>query len=195
MTQHILTEEELFCLEGCRSYKQYHRMRQDFEGGKCAFCNPDPEINKILWEDDHVMAWHVASAYMREELRLHYMIVPKKHVRFETKLSFKAVESIHRAKRFMGERFRYQGGLTHVREGDMRLNAGTVPHLHYNIFEPNMTGEVRVPVFKAVDDREENNARSARFSNIFEKDVSPEEFEELCKKDSYYKDGRPKILP
>lgn len=170
---HELTEEELFCLQGCRSYKQYHKMRKGFEEGVCAFCNPDRKLNKIIWEDENVYLWHVPTEYMRKELASHWLIVPVKHVRFETDLTPREWISVFRAKRFMHENFDYRGGVTHVREGDMRLNAGTVPHLHYNIFMPNKTGEVRIPVFKTPEDSETNLKRVKGFEEYYNTGIAP----------------------
>ena len=57
---------------------------------------------------------------------------------------------------------------THVREGAMRLNAGTVPHLHFNTFVPNRQQEVRIPVFKDPKDRESNRLRTVGFAKDYE---------------------------
>lgn len=171
-----LTEEELFCLQGTRSYKQYHEMRKGFEDGHCQFCDLDRSFNQVVWEDEHVFAWHVPEAYLRKELRLHMLIVPKRHVRFEADLSDSEALSVHTAKRMMRDLSGYQGGLVHAREGDMHLNAGTVPHLHYNIFEPNQSGEVRVPVFKLPKDRKMNEYRAQLYARLYEGGVTPESF-------------------
>ncbi len=173
MDQRILTDEELFCLEGCRSYKQYYKMRKGFEEGSCAFCNLDRTLNNVLFEDEHAMAWTVPDNYMRKELAYHALFVPKRHIRFETDLSDAEVLSLHQAKKFMHQKFSYQGGCTHVREGDMRLNAGTVPHLHYNTFMPNKTDEVRIPVYKLESDRTQNETRAAHFDKDYEAGIEP----------------------
>ncbi len=163
-----ITDEERFCLEGCRSYKQYYKMRRQFESDICAFCHPDPGLNEIIWQDPHFMVWPVHEEFRRPELKLHILIVPKRHVRFIADLSDNEWLSLGEAARFVRYEFAYTGGLFHAREGDMRNNAGTVPHLHINIFEPNGSGEVRVPVFKDSHDRVENQARTAEFSARYE---------------------------
>lgn len=186
-----LTEEEQFCLEGCRSYKQYYGMRKGFEGGVCAFCNPDPELNQIVWQDDFMRVWHVHPKFMRPELRLHVLIVPKQHVRFLADLSIGEWVSLGCATQFAKMHFGYTGGLFHAREGNMRNNAGTVPHLHINIFEPSGTAEVRVPVFKNPKDREENERRARRFSKFYVDGVTPEKFDQLVYDRVVDKDGWP----
>lgn len=175
-----LSDEEQFCLEGCRTYKQYYGMRKGFERRICAFCNPDPELNQIVWQDNYMMVWHVHPKFMRtEELRLHILIVPKDHVRFAADLPLEAGASLIMANRFAKEHFEYTGGLNHAREGDMRLNAGTVPHLHWNLFEPNLQKEVRVAVFKEPEDRDANRARAQHFSGHYEQNVTPEQYDQL----------------
>lgn len=172
MAGHPLTEEQLFCLEGCRNYKQYHHMRRGFESGSCVFCQVDRSFNTILWEDEYAMAWHVPKEFLNTKLAYHALFVPKRHVRFETDLRPAEVLSLHEAKKYMHQKFNYSGGCTHVREGDMRLNAGTVPHLHYNTFMPNQSGEVRIPVFKDPEDRNRNKERAAEFSHMYEGGVA-----------------------
>lgn len=166
---HALTEEHRFCLEGCRSYTQYYNMRKGFEKRACVFCPEhfDRTYNEVLWEDYRAIAWHVRDELLRTALRLHIIVIPKRHVRFESDLTDAEVLSIHRAKCAMHKRFKYTGGLVHAREGDMRLNAGTVPHLHYNIFQVNKSGEVRIPIFKKTAQRKENIARAAAFAQRY----------------------------
>jgi hypothetical protein len=55
----------------------------------------------------------------------------------------------------------------------MRMNAGTVPHLHYNTFNPSGAGEVRIPVFKDPSDRAENELRAAAFAARYEANEVP----------------------
>lgn len=168
MTIRPLSAEEAFCLEGTRSYAQYYKMRKGFEEGACAFCQLDRDLNTVLSEDDYAMAWLVPAEYMRAGLAYHALFVPKRHVRFEFELTDEEVLSIHRLKKEIHARFAYKGGNTHVREGDMTLNAGTVPHLHYNTFTPNRTTEVRIPVFKEDKERDANVARAAEFGLLYE---------------------------
>ena len=166
--KHILTPEELFCLEGCRTQEQYNKMRKGFEKESCAFCKLDRNLNEVLWEDERAMVWKVPKQYLRKTLKLHALVVPVRHVRFEADLSDEEAVSIHHGKQFIANVLGYLGGISHVREGSMRANAGTVPHLHYNIFEPNQTGEVRIPVFKDPRDREANKERAAGFALNYE---------------------------
>lgn len=173
MPEHILTDEELACLEGCRSYPQYYQMRKNFEARVCTFCKLDRELNEVLFEDAYAYAWVVPEQYKRGELAYHALFVPKRHVRFETDLTTLEVLSLHEAKRVLHARFNYTGGCTHVREGTMRLNTGTVPHLHYNTFMPNRTGAVTISVFKSFEDQKKSVERAAGFAALYEAGERP----------------------
>lgn len=148
-------------------------MRKNFEDGVCPFCTIDTSINAILWENEHAMAWVVPDAFRRSSLRVQALVVPKRHTRFVKDLIPEEVLSIHRGIQFITAECQYRGGLLHVREGDMRLNAGTVAHIHYNIFEPTGTEEVRVPVFKDDNDRIRNRERTTNFAVRYESGQEP----------------------
>lgn len=64
--------------------------------------------------------------------------------------------------------FDLPGGGVIIRFGDMRRNAGTVPHLHENIMVPDGTAEVRIPLFKNPEDRQKNGARATEFAKRYE---------------------------
>lgn len=162
MTQ--LTEEQVACLEGCRSYAQYERMRSGFENGYCEFCNLDTDLNSVIWENTHVCCWAVPKQFLRTELAHHFIIIPKRHVRFPEDLHAWEVLGMHRARMFIFKEHSIAGGALVTRFGDMRLNAGTVPHMHENIMVPNCSGEVRVPLYKDPADREENRRRAEEFA-------------------------------
>jgi diadenosine tetraphosphate (Ap4A) HIT family hydrolase len=168
-----LTDEELFCLEGCRSYPQYHKMRAGFESGHCEFCNLDRTLNTVLWEEEDVVCWAVPSQFLRNELLHHFIIIPKRHVRFPWELVPDEVTSMQWARMILSRKYELRGGIMATRFGDMNLNAGTVPHLHENIMVPNGTGEVRVPVFKDPSDRAENQVRAAQFAKRYEAGDQP----------------------
>lgn len=170
---HTLTEEELFCLLGCRKYPQYYRMRKGFEQNRCQFCDLDRTLNIVLYEDEHVMVWEIPEAFKRKELREQYLVVPKRHIRFPWEVTHEEHESFRHALRWLGSNVTLRGGMIFARFGDMSLNAGTVPHLHWNIWVPLETDEVRIPVYKKVDDLEASKKRAAVFAADYEAGVIP----------------------
>jgi diadenosine tetraphosphate (Ap4A) HIT family hydrolase len=163
MCIHQFTDEELFALQGCRSYRQYYDMRKCMEASLCIFCGTDMHAD-VLFKTNDIRLWHVSPKYMRKTLRYHFLIVPRRHIRFEAEMTDREYLDVWYAKRFLNEKFPYAGGMTFVREGDMRFNAGTVSHLHYNVFVPNETGEVMVPIMKSEVHRDMNMSRAEGFS-------------------------------
>lgn len=185
-----LSGEEQFCLEGCSTYKQYHQMRSNFERNICVFCQLDRKKNEVLWEDRHFMVWKVPDGVGKKRpLKHHILIVPKRHVRFVADLFYAEAISLIKANRFVKEVLGYTGGLNHAREGDMRNNAGTVPHLHFNLFEPDGSAEVRVPVYKDPSDRFDNQARAIRFAYWYVVGVTPNQYQELLERKLVTEDG------
>lgn len=172
-----LTDEEHFCLEGCRSYRQYCGMRKRFESGSCVFCSLDRTVNEVLFEDEHAYCW--STPYPRDSLKHEYLIVPKRHVRRPWELETEELRSIHLQMGRIAEEIGFDGGILTARIGDMRLNAGTVPHLHYNLWQPSGTEEVRIPVFKDPAGRSMNRDRAERFAELYERNISPERFDQL----------------
>jgi diadenosine tetraphosphate (Ap4A) HIT family hydrolase len=173
---HVLSEEEKFCLRGCRGYEQYYRMRKGFEDGACAFCQLDRTFNKVGCENDSWMMWEVPAQFVRKETALHLLIVPKRHIRFPWDLS--AMEQADCAEMWTHICEHYKavapGGIVAIRFGDMEYNAGTVPHLHMNVMVPSRQGELRIPVFKTEDDAEGNLIRMAGFSAMYDKGETPQ---------------------
>jgi len=167
---HELTLEEIFCLEGCRDYAQYFRMRKQFEARFCPFCTIDTSVNKILYENESWVVWE--NAFPRKELLVQLVIVFRGHIRFLEEISPEGWQNffcvIQWIEGIEGHYAIGRGGNLHVRFGPMNDNAGTVPHLHWNYWIPNGIGEVRIPVFKDPTDREVNRVRMQEFACRYE---------------------------
>ncbi|HEU4677321.1 MAG TPA: hypothetical protein VFS75_01225 [Candidatus Paceibacterota bacterium] len=169
-----LTGERLICLQGCRSYKQYYEMRRRFEKDICTFCEL-PKENEIIWEDEHMRVWHVPLKYMREdELKYHFVIAPKRHVRRMEELTDDEAVSLHHAHQIIGAKYHMPGGGYVTRFGAIAYNAGTVDHLHVNIYVPSGDNEFRVPLMKSPEQREENRIRAAEFAARYDAGEVPE---------------------
>ncbi len=143
-------------------------MRHTFENDVCTFCKLNRTLNKVHWEDRYVMTWHVPPQMQRSELKVQHLIVPKRHVRAPWEMNGLEWKSLEKAVNQMGSSLQLPGGMFFARFGNMNLNAGTVPHLHFNVWVPNKTGEVRVPIFKDAGSREENQKRMAGFAVRYE---------------------------
>lgn len=161
-----LSDEEKFCLEGCGSYWQYHHVRSNFEHGICPFCVRNP-INVILHENTYWMLWENPYKNTRH-CKTMLVIVLKQHVRSLVDMNLKQWTYLEDMLLWATQKFKLSGGVLLMRFGDMRENAGTVPHLHFNLWVPDGTGEVRIPVFKDPKNREKNKERAAAFAARYE---------------------------
>ena len=168
---HILTDEEEFCLQGCGSYKQYYIMRKRFEE-ECVFCVIDPQVNKILFENEHWRLWENAFVDGRG-MKTALLIASKEHWRALQDIPRSAWSALYDALEYAEEHFDLPGGMLFMRFGDMRMNAGTVPHLHINLWVPSGEKEVRVPIFKKPEDRQRNIARASAFARRYEAGETP----------------------
>lgn len=161
-----LTEEELYCLENCTTFEQYRVMRLRFESGRCNFCELDLELNFTLYENRHWILWE--NAFKNERAcQTMLVIATKKHLRTLVEISNEAWSSFHDLLTWADQHFDLPGGMLFIRFGDMRLNAGTVTHLHWNLWVPDQSTELKIPVFKDPEKREKNRMRAAVFATEF----------------------------
>jgi len=167
-----LTDEQIFCLADCDEYEKYRIARQDFERDVCTFCEPDPILNDVLFEDPcgspSIVVWHAHEQFKRKDLLWQFLIVPTRHVRFPWELNGEENHSVFVVNRWLNEHFELRGGMFFARFGDMRLNAGTIPHLHWNLWVPLEGSEVRIPISKGMAHRDRNRERMAWFAEQYE---------------------------
>jgi len=148
-------------------------MRRNFEAQHCTFCNLDRRLNQVVWEDEQVIAWEIPKQYQRSELEYQYMVVPVRHIRFPWEMEKREILSLSQAQIALNEDVQFTGGIWFARFGDMSLNAGTVPHLHWNLWQPKGDAQVSIPVVKGSRARSENEVRAANFSERYEGNEIP----------------------
>lgn len=109
------------------------------------------------------------------------LIASKEHWRIPTDISPQGWIDFGAMNTWAFENYDLPGGMLFVRFGDMRLNAGTVPHMHWNLWVPNETKEVRVPIYKTPEDTLNNIERQQRFATLYQLAFTPDHFEKLIK--------------
>lgn len=164
---HWFSPEELWCLADCSSFKQYFTMRKRFESEQCGFCVIDPAINTTLFKNDHWILWENAFKNNRA-CKVMLVIITKEHWRRLGEITPEAWASFYKVIGYAEKHYDLEGGMLFMRFGNMQLNAGTVPHLHFNLWVPDETGEVRVPIFKKPEDRQASEDRAAGFAKRYE---------------------------
>jgi diadenosine tetraphosphate (Ap4A) HIT family hydrolase len=161
------TEDELVCLENCGTYTQYHHMRSHFENRTCPFCRIDPSVNTIILAHEH---WTVVENAFKNDRSCSTMlvIISRRHVRHFRDLTEAEWKSLG-TDILLGchEKMAEAGGMLFARFGNMAMNEGSVPHLHFNLWIPDGTGEVRIPLFKGGDTRAKARQRAADFATRY----------------------------
>ena len=167
-----LSAEEEYCLTNCSTYEQYHHMRTGFENNTCPFCVPDHVRNvKLEGTNAH---WYVCdNAFPRDTLETQLLMWPHRHVRNPWDLSQEEWLALFDVLRWVESEYHLPGGMLFARFGDNRWSEGTVPHLHFHIWVPNNTDEVRIPILKNATVRAENANRAAAFAARYEAGEKP----------------------
>lgn len=173
MINRTLTHEEKFCLEGCSTYAQYYEMRRQFESGVCPFCVVNSSINKTLFDNEHWLVWENAFS-AGEHCKHMFVIVAKRHIRILPNVTPAGWMALDEALSWLHAMYRLPGGMLFLRFGDMCFNAGTVPHLHFNLWVPDGSGEVRIPLYKTPEQREKNRVRALTFAEHYRSNLVPE---------------------
>jgi diadenosine tetraphosphate (Ap4A) HIT family hydrolase len=139
----------LYNLDAARGAEQLERMRSLEAEGICIFCPEHAgawQREPVEYEGDH---WYVTrNDFPYAGTAAHYLIVARRHVsRFE-ELPDEAGAELWKIRRELAERLASSSYATVERSGDMRLNGGSVEHLHVHFValapEPSETVRFRV---------------------------------------------------
>lgn len=172
---HQLTEEEIHCLRGCTEFLYYCKMRERFEHKVCAFCDPHLFDNPILFQNKGWTVWRVPQGYSDygKVLQTQLVFFPNTHVRHLSHLTQEQRLGFWELIDWIYQNYDIPGGAFFARVGDMRYNVGTVPHLHFNLFVPNGSGEVNIPLQKANDTFEAHDKQMREFAARYEAGERP----------------------
>lgn len=165
-----LSDEEIECLRGCHEFVYYCKMRERFEDGMCAFCNPEMFDNTVLYQIHGWTVWGVPREYSSygQVLTTQLVFFPRYHIRHLNELKQNEREGFWDLIDWVYKNYLIPGGAFFARVGDMRHNVGTVPHLHFNVFVPNRMGEVIIPLQKDRNTWQEDDTRMREFEARYE---------------------------
>jgi ATP adenylyltransferase len=172
----ITSEGTIICISRARRFSQYCKMVEDALAvpAKCPFCPPlDPKYNEVITENEHWWVWQSKSP--EKNTAHHFLFVPKRHVADTNQLTEPEMIFLFGLIRRIKERFNIVSCGLLIRDGDARLSAGTIEHLHVHLMVPDGKGRVESPFFKGA----EAEARSMRQAVIFEKVRTGTKFEDL----------------
>jgi diadenosine tetraphosphate (Ap4A) HIT family hydrolase len=146
----------LYNLDAARGSEQLERMRALEAEGVCIFC---PE-HAATWQrepvEDEGEHWYVTrNDFPYAGADAHFLIVARRHVQAFQDLPDEAGAELWRIRRELAARLGAPAYATVERSGDMRLNGGSVEHLHVHFValgpDPAHTVRFRVSA-RAADD-------------------------------------------
>ncbi len=160
-----LTPAQCAILARARTFLLYRQARADLLNGKCPFCVLDPKFNVVCAENEYWYAW--PSKAPEKNTTTHLIIAPKRHVKSMNELD-DATEGLALLMllRLLNQIFGITASGLLCRDGDARLSAGTVEHLHLHKMVPNGKGRVESPFFKGAEAEAESNARAIVFEKL-----------------------------
>jgi dihydrofolate reductase/diadenosine tetraphosphate (Ap4A) HIT family hydrolase len=127
----IRSDRALYDLDAARSPQQRDRMARLERAGVCIFCSPDTAEHgeqPVEWRGEH---WFVTrNRYPYAGTTGHYLIVANRHVTAFDELPDEAGAELWQIKRRLKDRLAPAATATVERSGDMRLNGGSIAHLH-----------------------------------------------------------------
>lgn len=138
-----LLREDIGSLLNTGTYQYYKLLRGYKITGICPFCQVDPKVNKILWENEHWMIWDNPVGKNDPALGRHLVIPIKgEHHTYLRVLKDPGVgDAFFEICCWAQENLGVPDGAIIMRFGNPRKNAGSIRHIHGNIKVP--TGELR----------------------------------------------------
>jgi diadenosine tetraphosphate (Ap4A) HIT family hydrolase len=139
-------------------------MVKDALAGNCPFCKLDPAFNVVIAETTTWNAWQ--SRAPEKGTAHHFIIAPKRHVKAVKELNYGEWVSLVEILNKLDEQHGITSSGIQIRDGDARLSAGTVEHLHVHKMVPNGTVRVESPFFKGAESEAEGHARAIVFEKF-----------------------------
>ncbi len=141
-----LTRDQILTLSRARKLEQFEDMIRAYRDGKCLFCDPLGEKNIVVHEAHGWRIW--VNPIPEKRTRVHLVMASVRHIGPDDEILPEDFVGIGEMFRYARAEFKIPGGGLLMRFGSTEFNAGTMLHLHANIMEPDLSGEVRVPLAK-----------------------------------------------
>lgn len=119
--------------KSARSEAQLKHMQDLARRKICIFCpeNIHEDKNKIEIETAH---WLVKkNSYPYEHTKLHLILIPKKHVKTISELPTESMSEFLALVAACENKYKLASYAVGIRSGDMRLNGGSIEHLHAHL--------------------------------------------------------------
>ena len=154
-------------LQGCRQFRQYVVTRVAAEKGEagCVFCNPDP--SKVIKEGEFCRLLWCNPPH--NHTKHHLLIVSIRHLVEPGDISEEEWTAVLGWWIWAIQEFKIPGGGLGIRFGHPRFNAGSIEHLHWNIWDPDGTGRVQMTLAKEPEEVAASVARAERFATVYDR--------------------------
>lgn len=181
--------EDIWRLFNTSNYPYYKQTVAYLRSGDCPFCQIDPTVNKVLFENDYWRLW-INGIAPRPGQTCQLIIPSKNHIESISQMTREEWASLYDifawARTNLGVEVADEGALV-LRSGPAWKNAKSVPHLHVNFQAPTGKDRVEVTIAKSEEDLKKKLpvlrafekwrvAESAGYSNPQEA-LTPEEWE------------------
>jgi diadenosine tetraphosphate (Ap4A) HIT family hydrolase len=134
-------------LKTAREKAQLERMIDLRKRNICAFCPENirqETTSKVEIETDY---WIVKkNDFPYKNTKYHYLVIPKEHIKTVSELSDESKKEFLEVISFLEKKFKFKSYDIGIRSGDIRLNGGSVEHLHAQI----IVGDVDNPNHKPI---------------------------------------------
>lgn len=145
-----LGRNDIGTLINTRTYPQYCEMVWQILWGNCPFCKLDLKLNNVIVENDHWRAWE--NPFLQKYTAHHFIIAHQVHLTHLSDVTSADGRDLFDILSKLAEPADIRGGGVLMRFGDPLLNAGSIRHLHANLFVPDGTGELRLPLCKTPEE-------------------------------------------
>jgi diadenosine tetraphosphate (Ap4A) HIT family hydrolase len=159
-----LTPGQCAILARARTFKLYKKMRADLLSNVCPFCKLDPKFNQVVTENAWWYAWQSPSP--EKGTKHHFIIAPKQHVTAIADLKPLQWDGLWEILEDLDRQHKIDSSGIQIRDGDARLSAGTVEHLHVHKMVPDGTVRVESPFYKGAASEREGHARAIVFEKL-----------------------------
>lgn len=160
----ITNPSTLAVISRSRMYEQYVKAIENAEMGICPFCTIDRSYNTIIHDGGNFYV--LLCRPPEKNTRLHFLFVPKRHVKSMDELSQSEAFSLLNAMRKIRKEYGIISSGILIRDGNATLSAGTIEHLHIHMMVPDGTGRVESPFFKGAEAERESRMRAIVFEKI-----------------------------
>lgn len=117
-----------------RSEQQFNKMCEAEELNLCPFCSKGlKKIHKLPIEKETTDFFVTKNAFPYEGTLAHYLIIPKKHLKYISELNSDMWIQIGELFNWLTEKPNTQSGGFFIRFGDLHRTGSSIEHLHFQV--------------------------------------------------------------